>query len=84
MNKFLIAAPLVFICVAGVTTAYAGETIVPTEEDVAIVTPGKEAPVTEADLVGRISDNVHTSEHYDRHDPMVVFGDWIDLTCGVR
>lgn len=77
MNKFLIAATLVFICVAGVTTAYAGETVVTTEEDVTII-PGKEAPVTEADLVGRISDNIRTSEHYDRHDPMVVFGDWID------
>ncbi len=80
MNKFLIAATLVFICVAGLTTAYAGETVVMTEEDVTIVTPVREQPVTEADLVGRISDNVRTSELYDRHDPMVVFGDWIDHT----
>ncbi|MCD8351962.1 MAG: hypothetical protein LUC93_15245 [Planctomycetaceae bacterium] len=78
MNKFLIAATLVFICVAGVTTAFAGETVVSTEEDVTIITPGKEQPVTESDLVGRISDNIRTSEHYDRHDPMVVYGDWID------
>lgn len=75
MYKILTAAALLFACLVGGAIAGEPEMIV---EEVTIVRPVKEQPVTESDLVGRISDNVRSSQHYDRHDPQVVFDDWVD------
>ncbi|MDR1744560.1 MAG: hypothetical protein LBS30_02275 [Planctomycetota bacterium] len=77
MSKILTAAALLSICMAG--GAFAGEQASEIE-DVTLVRPGREQPVTESELEYRISDNINASQHYDRNDPEVMFGNWINHT----
>ncbi len=77
MYKILTVAALLFICMLG--GAIAGEQAVEVEE-VSLVRPEKERPVSESELASWISDNMKTSQHYDRNDPEVMFGNWIDHT----
>ena len=75
MYKILTVAALLFICMLG--GVIAGEQAIEVEE-VSLVRPEKERPVAESELARWISDNMKTSQHYDRNDPQVVFGAWIN------